>query len=175
MYIVKHKPTGLFFKKHNRRNRTEPVLAEQSKARVYRTEGAAKISVGNWIYLKQEERKGRNFGYYFLDESIWKIVEISLEIKPRRPVTVRIEVSWERMLELLHTRGLEEFEAVSTEEELNRSMGWGRNCFSCHISDLNADEIQELNDSGFEDRYDGEILLVVLKETYPGKYMIGEF
>ncbi len=81
MFIVRHKPTGLFFKRHNWRNFKEPVLAEKSKARVYRSAGAAKMSVGNWISIPKEERSGRNFGYYVVDESIWEILEVSLEIK----------------------------------------------------------------------------------------------
>jgi hypothetical protein len=81
MFIVLHKPTGKYFKKHNWRKRSEPVVVEKSKARIYRTKGAAKISVGNWVYLTQEQRRGRNFGYYELDESIWEILQVSIEIQ----------------------------------------------------------------------------------------------
>jgi hypothetical protein len=80
MFIVLHKPTGKYFKKHNWRDRSKPFVVEENKARVYRTAGAAKISVGNWIYLTKEERKGRSFGYYFLDENIWKIIPVTIEI-----------------------------------------------------------------------------------------------
>lgn len=81
MFIIRHKPTGLYFKSFSWCGHHEPVLVDKSKARVYRTRGAAKTSVGNWIYLREEERKGRDFGYYHLNESLWEIVEVSLEIK----------------------------------------------------------------------------------------------
>lgn len=81
MFIVLHIPTGKYFKKHNWRNRSQPVVVEKSKARIYRTRGGAKMSIGSWIYLTPEQRKDKNFGYYFVDDSIWEIVEVSLEIK----------------------------------------------------------------------------------------------
>lgn len=78
MFIVLHKPTGKYFKKHNWRKPSEPIVAEKDKARVYRSKGAALMSVGKWNYVPREERTSRNFGYYSLDENIWKIVTVSL-------------------------------------------------------------------------------------------------
>lgn len=88
---------------------------------------------------------------------------------------VRIEIPWQTMLYILREGGMEEVEGVSTEAELNAAMGNGRNCFSCSKFALTVSEIIQLYDAGFQDKYDGDILLMVEKETYPGKYLIGEF
>jgi hypothetical protein len=84
MFIVLHKPTGKYFKKKNWRKPSEPIVAEKDKARVYRSRGAALVSVGKWTHTPREERTSRNFGSYSLDESIWEIMPVSLE-----PATIK--------------------------------------------------------------------------------------
>lgn len=90
---------------------------------------------------------------------------------------VRIEITWERMLEIMsQTELVDEISDISSEEDLNKFMGWGRNCFSCGKVFLTDEEILRLESAGFIHGEDYEdILLIVQKETYPGKYMIGEF
>lgn len=88
---------------------------------------------------------------------------------------VRIEIPWQTMLYILREGGMEEVEGVSTEAELNDAMGNGRNCFSCDINSLLTGEYEKLCLEGFQNKWDGRVLLMVEKETYPGKYLIGEF
>ncbi len=86
----------------------------------------------------------------------------------------RIEISWERARELLANKGISMY-GINCENALNDFMGNGRTSFSTNIFCLTSDEYSKLKESGYEFAYEGDIALIVQKETHPGKYMVGEF
>lgn len=91
---------------------------------------------------------------------------------PRNPI--RIEITWERAKELLVQQGANVSE-INEENDLNDFMGNGRTSFGTSTSYLTTQEREELLNAGFPVDYGDDIVLIVQKETYPGKYLIGEF
>jgi len=81
---------------------------------------------------------------------------------------IRFEISSERAIDIYNRMSKIK---VSTEEELNDTLGNGRTSISVSSTLLSAIEINYLIDNGADIN---PILLVVRKETYPGIYLVGE-
>ena len=90
----------------------------------------------------------------------------------------RIEISWERMLELILSIPIKyryKPYIITTETELNDTFANGRTSYSVYKKDLSSEEIDKLNSIGIRWEDDELVCLVCKKETYPGIYSMGEF
>lgn len=80
MFVIKHKPSGLYFKRGNMTSKWDSKLVEKSQATLYRTKAGAIKSAGSYEPFTGEQLKRdkygliKQFGTYVLDESKWEIV-----------------------------------------------------------------------------------------------------
>jgi len=82
MFIVKHKPTGQYYKRGNIRSWYDSKLVGKGEATVYRSKGGATMSVGKMVFDdKPTKIRGvtRKRTHYVLDNTVWEIIPVEIK------------------------------------------------------------------------------------------------
>jgi len=82
MFIVKHKPTGQYYKRGNIRSWYDSKLVGKGEATVYRSKGGATMSVGKMVFDdKPTKIRGvtRQRTHYVLDDTVWEIIPVEIK------------------------------------------------------------------------------------------------
>ena len=92
--------------------------------------------------------------------------------------SIRVRISYKRMLQILKDSGKEDNDKISkitSDRKLRDFFGCGR-CSTCaNKNNLTEKEITELNHLGIDWENDGMVCLSMIKESNPGIYLVGEF